>query len=346
MSKMSTDAGRGATPLRRRALSGPAMGARWSATVFAADDVDEAALTRRLQGAVEKVEQQMSTFRPDSDLERLNAAPIGTWMPIPRELMHVLATALEIDRLSDGAFDIGVGDLVRAWGFGATRGPDGGHIASLTGRPSLEPPKTLQLDPSGCRARRLAPLRLDLAGIAKGFGVDELAREMGAAGLASWLVGIDGEMRAEGLKPDGRRWTVAHERPSVGERDILGVLELSGAAVATSGTYRHRVDVGGRVLSHTMDPSRGAPLETDLCAVTVVGATCMAADAWATALLVRGASAGPALARRLGLAALFVRSDGTVEGTGPLAAPAEPPAVVISSLEEYRVPPYPILDQS
>ncbi|OYX82389.1 MAG: thiamine biosynthesis protein ApbE, partial [Azorhizobium sp. 35-67-5] len=96
-----------------------------------------------------------------------------------------------------------------------------------------------------------------------------------------------------------------------------------GASVATSGTYRHRVDVGGRVLSHTMDPSRGAPLENDLCAVTVLGETCMAADAWATALLVRGASEGPALARRLGLAALFVRPDDTVEGTGPLAQPAE-----------------------
>ncbi|MFG1416420.1 FAD:protein FMN transferase [Xanthobacter sp. V0B-10] len=319
MSKMSIDPG--ATAFRRHALSGPAMGARWSAVFFAGEGVDEAALTRRLQGAVEQVEQQMSTFRPGSDLERLNAAPIGAWCDIPRELMHVLTAALEIGRLSGGAFDIGIGDLVQAWGFGGARAPDGGRIAALAGRPSFEPPKTLQLDPAGCRARRLAPLRLDLAGIAKGFGVDELAREMHAAGLSSWLVGIDGEMRAQGLKPDGRPWTLAHERPSEGRRDILGVLELSGAAVATSGNYRHRVEVAGRSLSHTMDPSRGAPLENDLSAVTVLGETCMAADAWATALLVRGASEGATLARRLGLAALFVHADGSVEATWPLAPP-------------------------
>ncbi|MEP9350716.1 FAD:protein FMN transferase [Xanthobacter sp. KR7-225] len=84
MSKTSIDAGRGATALRRRALSGPAIGARWSAAFFAADQVDDAALTHRLRSAVERVEQQMSTFRPDSDLERLNAAPVGAWMPIPR----------------------------------------------------------------------------------------------------------------------------------------------------------------------------------------------------------------------------------------------------------------------
>lgn len=327
MSKMSTDPAMGAMALRRHALSGPAMGARWSAVFFAGGDVHEASLTHRLQGAVDRVEQQMSTFRPDSDLERLNAAPIGSWIDIPRELMHVLATALEIGRLSGGAFDIGVGDLVQAWGFGAAREPDGGRIAALAGRASFEPPKTLQLDLAGYRARRLAPLRLDLAGIAKGFGVDELAREMCGAGFFSWLVGIDGEMRAEGLKPDGRPWTVAHERPAMGTRDILGVLEVSGAAVATSGNYRHRVEVAGRTLSHTMDPSRGAPLDNDLSAVTVLGETCMAADAWATALLVRGARAGPALARRLGLAALFVRADGAVEATWPLAPPSKTAAV-------------------
>ncbi|MFG1360101.1 FAD:protein FMN transferase [Xanthobacter tagetidis DSM 11602] len=294
------------------------MGARWSAVFFAAGGVDEVALTRRLQGALDRVERQMSTWRPDSDLEQLNAAPLGTWVAIPCELMGVLAAALEIGRLSGGAFDIGVGDLVQAWGFGCgTRVPDGGRIAALAGRPSFEPPKTLQLDPAGCRARRLAPLRLDLSGIAKGFGVDELAREMTEAGLSSWLVGVDGEMRAAGTKPDGRPWAVAHETPALGVREVLGVLELSGAAVATSGSYRHQVEVAGRRLSHTMDPSRGAPLENDLAAVTVLSDTCMAADAWATALLVRGAQDGPALARRLGLAALFVGSDGEVVSTWP-----------------------------
>ncbi|MFG1377499.1 FAD:protein FMN transferase [Xanthobacter autotrophicus] len=312
MSKMSIEA-----PYRH-ALSGPAMGSRWSALFHAAADVDEAALTSRLQGVVERVEQQMSTWRPGSDLEQINAAPVGTWVKIPPALAHVLATALEIGRLSQGAFHMGVGDLVKAWGFGSgSRVPDAGRIAALAGRPAFEPPKTLQLDPAGGRARRLAPLRLDLSGIAKGFGVDELGREMTAAGLASWLVGIDGEMRAEGTKPDGRPWTVAHEKPTPGAREILGVLELSGAAVATSGSYRHQREVEGRMLSHTMDPFRGAPLENDLAAVTVLAETCMAADAWATALMVRGAIEGPALARRLGLAALFVRTDGEVVETWP-----------------------------
>jgi FAD:protein FMN transferase len=311
--KISINPLQGAGARHRHALNGPAMGSRWSAVFYAGDDVDAAALTRRLQGAVDRVEQQMSSWRPDSDLERLNAAAVGAWVEIPQALTHVLTTALEIGRLSQGAFDIGVGDLVQAWGFGGgARVPDGQRIAALTGRPSFEPIKTLQLDPAGCRARRLAPMRLDLSGIAKGFGVDELAREMMAAGLTAWLVGIDGEMRAEGTKPNGQPWTVAHEKPTLGEREILGVLDLSGAAVATSGSYRHQVEVAGRTLSHTMDPRRGAPVQNDLAAVTVLAETCMAADAWATALMVCGAQGGTALARRCHLTALFVQTDGEV----------------------------------
>jgi thiamine biosynthesis lipoprotein len=318
MSKMSIEALSDPTTLRRHALNGPTMGSRWSALFWAADDFDAAALGRGLQGAVDRVERQMSTWRPDSDLERLNAAPIGAWVEIPRELGIVLDAALEIGRLSDGAFDIGVGDLVRAWGFGGgSRAPNAGQIASLAGRTSFEPPKTLQLDLASGRARRLAPPRLDLSGIAKGFGVDELAREAQQSGLDSCLVGIDGEMRAMGRKPDGRPWAVAHEKPDRGERAILGVLELSGAAVATSGAYRHVVEVDGRRLSHTMDPRRGAPLENDLAAVTVLAETCMAADAWATALMVAGADRGLELASRLGLAALLVRADGRLVSTMP-----------------------------
>lgn len=307
--------------LRRHALNGPAMGSRWSATFWAAEDFDTGALTCALQAAVDRVEQQMSTWRPDSDLERLNAAPVGQWVPVPKELMGVLDTALEIGRLSAGAFDIGVGDLVRAWGFGGgARTPDAGQIARLEGCPLVDPPKTLQLDRVNGRARRLAPQRLDLSGIAKGFGVDELARVVREAGLGSWLVGIDGEMRAAGAKPDGRPWTIAHEKPDAEAREILGILELSGAAVATSGGYRHRHQLNGRTVSHTMDPRRAEPLESELAAVTVLAESCMAADAWATALLVRGSEEGPALARQLGLFALFVENNGRLTTTAPKAA--------------------------
>ena len=129
-------------------------------------------------------------------------------------------------------------------------------------------------------------------------------------GIASWLVGIDGEMRARGRKPDGSAWAIGHERPVVGARELMGVLELEDVAVATSGGYRHCHEVAGRTVTHTMDPRSGEPLDNGVAAVTVLADNCMAADAWATALMVRGSLEGTALARGYDIDALFIDRDG------------------------------------
>lgn len=305
-----TASDRSETPLRH-ALSGPTMGSRWTAVVHAAAGFEPAGLQTALQSAVDRVDGQMSSWKPGSDLNRLNAAPVGQWIDLPAELATVLDAALAIGAASGGAFDIGVGDLVTAWGFGAGAGaPDPAAAAAVARRRNCAAPQTLELDRVNRRARKHVALRLDLSGIAKGFGVDELGRVMAAAGLRSWLVGIDGEMLARGTKPGGRPWAIAHERPCEGHRAIAGILELADCAVATSGDYRHVREVDGRRISHTMDPRRNAPAASDLTSVTVLAETCMAADAWATAVLVAGAAAGGELADRRGLRVLALDRDG------------------------------------
>ncbi len=115
MSKMSTESA-------RIALNGPTMGTRWSALFFAEPDFDPAPIRAALQAAVDEVDAQMSTWKPDSDLMRLNAAPVGEWVAVPARLARGPAPwPRDRARLSGGAFDIGMGDAVTAWGFG----PDG-----------------------------------------------------------------------------------------------------------------------------------------------------------------------------------------------------------------------------
>jgi FAD:protein FMN transferase len=303
-------------PLVRRTLNGPTMGTRYSAAFFAPEDTGTEALATALFEAVDRVDRQMSTWKADSDLNRLNTAPVGEWVVIPRALCTVLAASLRIGRTSNGSFDVGVGDLVAAWGFGsAGPGPDPNRIAVLEGQARPATTRFLELDEVGRRARKHAPLSLDLSGIAKGYGVDEMARVMDAFSIPSWLVGIDGEMRAKGLKPDGLPWAVALERPERGTRDVMGVIELTDMAVATSGNYRHWVDMDGKSLSHTMNPKTGAPLENSVASVSVLAATCMEADAWATVLMVLGDKAGRQTAETLGIEAIFVLRDGSVLST-------------------------------
>jgi thiamine biosynthesis lipoprotein len=121
---------------------------------------------------------------------------------------------------------------------------------------------------------------------------------------------------------------VAIESPQRGRRAVHGVIELSDLAIATSGDYRRWVQAGPVQLSHTMDGRRAAPVNNAVAAVTVLAADCMSADAWATALLVVGPEAGPAMAQRLGLEALFLlrRPEGLLEmGLGRFGAAAGSP---------------------
>ncbi|MCC7319636.1 MAG: FAD:protein FMN transferase [Rubellimicrobium sp.] len=293
----------------RHALNGPTMGTRWSALFHAAPGFDPAPVQDALQQAIDEVDRQMSTWNPASDLMRLNAAPVGDWIPLPPALMAVLALGLRIGRASGGAFDIGTGDAVAAWGFGA--GPaDPVRIRDAASRPRPPAHDLLDLDPATPGARKRAPVTLDLNGIAKGYGVDRLARALADCGITAALAGIDGEMRAFGLRPDGTPWRVAIEAPDPRRRAAHALLELQDAAVATSGDYRHRITEQGRHLSHTMDPRRGAPLVDPPASVTVVAPTCAEADAWASALMVLGAGQGAALATRIGLHALILTRDG------------------------------------
>ena len=299
MSKMSTD-------LIRRALNGPTMGTRWTALFFAAPGFDPAPVQAALQAAVDAVDAQMSTWKPDSDLMRLNAGQVGAWQDIPADLARVLAIGIEIGRASGGAFDIGMGEAVRAWGFGPSAA-DPQAIRDAMQAPHLPAHKALELN--GNKARKTAPVSLDLNGIAKGYGVDRLVEVLSAHGIRDALVGIDGEMRAMGLRPDGSPWTIAVEAPDRDRRAPRSILTLQDAAVATSGDYRHWVTVQGRHLSHTMDPRRGAPLLGSPASVTVIAPTAAQADAWATALMVTGVDAGADLARQAGLDALFLVRD-------------------------------------
>ena len=317
MSKTSSDPTHAG--LARHVLNGPTMGTRWQATFHAAAGLDPAPLRAALQAAVDEVDAQMSTWKPDSALMRLNRAPLGEWLAIPPRLAEVLRLGLAIGRASDGAFDIGMGDAVGAWGFGPAPADPQAIRAAMTA-PRQPAHEVLDLD--GLLVRKRAAVLLDFNGIAKGYGVDRLIETLREHGVDAALTGIDGEMRATGLRPDGSPWTVAVEAPDPERRTAHSIIELQDAAVATSGDYRHRVVVQGRTLSHSMDPRSGAPLAAPPASATVIARTCAEADAWATALIVAGHEEGMKLAHAQDLGALLLlRSDTDriyAHGSGPV----------------------------
>ena len=311
MPKMSSES---VALIQRITLNGPTMGTRWSATLDADDSLDVTALQHDLAAAVNQVDLQMSPWKPDSDLMRMNRAPVDVWVDLPAEILEVLACALEVHQQSAGAFDPCVGGLVNAWGFGAACDAPNAHAIRLTRQAQpLAAHACLELDSNAGKVRKLAPLQLDLCGIAKGYAVDRMAQVLQKHGVRHALAALDGELRAVGAQSSGASWSVALESPELERRAVRGVIELEDLAVATSGDYRRYLELGGARLAHTMDPRRWVPVNNGVASVTVLARTCMQADAWATALLVAGPGEGLAMAQRMDVLFLLRRAEGLTE---------------------------------
>ncbi len=279
------------------------MGTSWSARVVDAP----ADLATRIQAVLDRVVAEMSHWAPDSHLLRFNRSAPGRWQPLPPGFAHVLSAALDIADRSGGAFDPVMGLLVDLWGFGPpgprSSPPSDTDIAAALARSGSD-----KIERDGSRARRHAPATLDFSGIAKGFGVDAVAEMLRSMGLPDFLVEVGGELRGEGIKPDGQPWWVDLEAVPGSPLPPLRVA-LHGLSVATSGDYRRRFMHAGRHFSHTLDPRSGVPIDNGVASVSVLHAECMIADAWATALTVLGED-GMAIAAREGLAVQMVLRDG------------------------------------
>ncbi len=286
------------------------MGTSWSARIVDAPP----GCARAIDDVLAQVIEQMSNWEANSDISCFNALPIGRWMVLPSDMMTVLQAGLNMARLSGGAFDPAIGQLVKRWGFGPS-GVTGPEIV-----PAHAAPWTM-IEIAAQSARRLADIALDFSGIAKGFVVDAVADALRNLGAKHFLVEIGGELRGEGLKPDHQPWWVDVEAPPDLTVPTLRIA-LCGLSVATSGDYvRFRAEEGTQ-LSHSIDPVTGRPIANDVASVTVLHESAMLADAWATAITILGHERGMALATRHDVAARLIHRcpDGAMEYVTPALA--------------------------
>lgn len=301
---------------------GVSMGTSWSVRLCEAVTPGRAGrvdLQQGLQQQLDLVVAQMSHWSDESDLGRFNRASAGSWQVLPAAFCEVLGFALQVAEASGGAYDPCAGALVNRWGFGPRNRYDEVGFAPPAHDEVMDllaqhRQQRLQCDLPARRVQQPGGLQLDLSAVAKGYGVDRLARYLDSQGIAHYLVEVGGELRGAGSKPDGQPWWVVLEQVAGDEHVHLQppemMLALHGLSVATSGDYRRFFQRGEVRFAHTIDPRSGMPVDNQLASVTVVHAQCMAADAWSTALTVMGVQDGLLLAEQQGLAARFVQRDG------------------------------------
>lgn len=265
-----------------------------------------------IQSELQNVNSKMSTYLPSSELSRFNRLQETTPFPVSPEMLEVLLEAQRISAATGGAFDVTVGPLVNAWGFGPEhRGPVWPEQEEIDRLRSKVGWANIKIDEEASTIRKLDPaIYCDLSAIAKGYAVDRVSETLAAAGFVQHMVEVGGEIRTQGHNASGKPWRIAIERPVSGDRALQRVLPLADLAMATSGDYRNFFEHEGKRFSHTIDPRTGRPAEHSLASVSVVDGTCMQADGYATALMVLGEDEGYRLAVEQDLAALFlVRGD-------------------------------------
>jgi thiamine biosynthesis lipoprotein len=271
---------------------------------------DEARITlERALDEVDRIDRLMSHYREDSPLSRVNRDAAHGPVSVDRELFDFISLALKYGAESDGAFDVTVGPLMRAWGFfrGEGRFPTDAELARARGATGLghvtlnTRDRTIRFDRDG--------VEIDLGGIAKGYAVDRAVETLRREGVRAALVSAGGStVYALGTPPDKPHWTIAIQDP-LDSLKVAFDVPLENRALSISGVSEKFFELGGVRYSHIMDPRTGRPVEGVL-SVIVQAPTGTAGDAIDNVLFVQGVERGRAFLRRhAGVQATFLLPD-------------------------------------
>lgn len=244
-------------------------------------------LHSEIKAALQEVDNALSPYNPNSIITHINQNQDTTLNSLFTDVFEV---AQQVSVETEGAFDITVAPLVNAWGFGFKNAIDVDSsvvdsIRNFIGyqKIRLENDKIIKEDER---------LMLDCSAIAKGYGVDRVAQTLEKKGVTNYMVDIGGEVFVKGKNPKMNRWRIGINKPiedslSVNQ-DLQTILEITDAAMATSGNYRKFYYKNGKRYAHTIDPRLGYPIQHNILSATVIAKDCTTADAYATAFMVMG----------------------------------------------------------
>ena len=272
-------------------------------------------LTDEFQKLLNEIEASLSTYIKESPISRFNDASYEgseIWNDDVHFQINTNA-AIEVYETSDGYFDPTVMPLVNYWGFGPTgriavEERDESFIDSIMNHVGFN--RIISNDRSS--VTRNAFVQLDFSSIAKGYAVDVLADFLEDKGVKNYLVEVGGEMRLLGTNEKNKIWSVAINTPQVNTstNDVIKILSVGRGAVATSGNYRNYHKVGGQIYGHTINPKTGYPEYGTLLSTTIIGRSCMFADAYATACMAMGVEKALEMMQNIeGYEAYFISSD-------------------------------------
>lgn len=288
-------------------FDGETQGTYYAVTYYANDGPN---YQLQIDSLLHRFDSSASLWKPNSILSRINN---NDSVKVDETLEILFNKSMKVSEESSGAFDITVGPLVSAWGFGFN---DRLKVNQLVIDSLLPLVNYHNLTLSDGRIIKSDPrIRLDFNAIAQGYAVDLVAGFLESKGISSYLIDIGGEVFGKGTKPDKSEWNVGIELPapdSLAERQVKAIVMLKDKALSTSGNYRKYYEENGVRYSHTINPATGYPVKHSLLSVSVLAPDCMTADAYATVMMVKGLEhSRQFLDAHPGVEAYFIYSDST-----------------------------------
>jgi Membrane-associated lipoprotein involved in thiamine biosynthesis len=246
-------------------------------------------LHHQIDSILDDFDSSLSIYNEKSIISRMNNN--DTSATADRYFTECFSYSAEVSKATGGAFDITVGPLVRAWGFGLKKKDKitQEHIDSLLKLVGMDKVALVK----GKLRKKDPKIFIDVNAIAQGYSVDVVARYLESKGISEYLIEIGGETFGKGLNSHGKPWTIGIDKPedgnmAPGENLQARVGLPSGKALATSGNYRKFYVENGVKYSHEIDPKTGYPARNTLLSASVVAKNCTYADAFATAFMVFG----------------------------------------------------------
>lgn len=261
-------------------FAGQTMGTTYSIKYL---DEEHRNFKQGIDSLLEVFNQSLNHYLPDSEISRFNREDTF-YFQLPY-FYPVLEKSKEVYESTGGAFDPTVAPLVNAWGFGpdTTQTPSKAKVDSLLQYIGFDKITFNQ----EYVAKTEAGVQLNFSAIAKGYGVDVVARYLADQGIKNLMVEIGGEVVARGVNAQHDVWRIGINNPDQPGR-LTAAVALDDQAIATSGDYMNFYEKEGKRYAHTLNPATGYPVEHTALSVSVVADDCMTADAYATAFMVLG----------------------------------------------------------
>lgn len=276
--------------LTRFTFTEPHMGTTFRIVLFAKNELTAKKAAAAAFTRIAELNRIMSDYQDDSELMKLCKESKGRRTEVSVDLFKVLEQAEEVSRLSDGAFDVSIGPVVRLWRK-ARRTHEMPDAAAIKKALELVDYRKIRLDSKGRTVQLLLiGMMLDLGGIAKGYAADAALEVLRHDGITRALVAAGGDIAVGEPPPDAPGWKIGIA-PLEDSKDPSEFISLKNAAVSTSGDLHQYVEITGKRYSHIIDPKTGSGL-TGRRSVTIIAANCTTTDAWATAICVVGAERG------------------------------------------------------